>query len=224
MNSVRGVGFQFLFIVGFIALSALTSNAQDSQKPLFVIKSPDVEKSHYGKDFSTSMKSASFPMKQEQETRESSGNNSDLLDDEMLDKNIPETEWELKPMSSITPRIRSNSGMVPEDRSPRLTNLGTTPLSASYKVFAWAAPNINYEPLFFEDVALERYGQSRGLFRQPFTSAVHYLKSATLIPYTSFYDPIDSCDYPLGYARPGDCTDCIKEKHFFGNPFRLRKN
>lgn len=149
-----------------------------------------------------------------------------LLDDEEdeddFDSKPPEapmTTWNLKPMTSITPGIRPVSGKSPADQSWQLTNRGSMPIVNSSKLFAWTAPNITHQPLYFEDVSLERYGQTRGLIKQPFVSGLHFLKSAAFLPYYSLYDPINSCDGPLGYCRPGDSVNCVANKHFFGNPF-----
>lgn len=241
MNSKLGFSIQNLLVIGICALMMLcifeaTSVGQQPQRPLFVIKPPVVQELDYGKRFDAPKAfPVSFRVQEEEAPLEDDSPEDDSLSvvDDLLNDDLPDeddepiqiqmTEWSLKPMSSINPRIRSVSGKTPADRSSRLTNRGSMPFSATSKVFAWAAPNINYEPLFFEDVALERYGQTRGLIRQPFVSAAEYLKSAAFLPYASIYDPIDSCDYPLGYCRPGDSVQCVKQKHFFGNPFQTRR-
>lgn len=132
----------------------------------------------------------------------------------------PVTTWAMKPMSSISPSLRPTTGESPEDQSWQLTSRVSVPLAASKKLYAWAAPNIKHTPLYFEDVALERYGQTKGLLRQPFASGIHFLKSAAFLPYYSVYDPINSCDGPLGYCRPGTPLNCVDQRHYFGNPFR----
>ena len=154
-----------------------------------------------------------------------------LRDDEGLDEDLeddeppvrPMTQWNLKPMSSINPGFRSTGGKSPADQSWQLTGRGSMPIANSEKLFAWAAPDITYKPLYFEDVALERYGQTRGVFRQPFVSGMHYLKSAAFLPYFSLYDPVNACDGPLGYCRPGERVSCVTQKHYFGNPFSGRR-
>ena len=151
----------------------------------------------------------------------------DLLRDEEGEDDVPPTrpmtEWNLKPMSSISPALRRSNEQSPADQSWQLTNRNSLPIANSEKVFAWAAPDITYKPLYFEDVALERYGQTKGLYRQTIASSIHYLKSATLLPYHSLYDPVNSCDGPLGYCRPGERVNCVSQKHYFGNPWCCRK-
>ncbi len=132
----------------------------------------------------------------------------------------PVTQWSLKPMTSLRAGLGASSTKLPADQSFQLTARPLQSLATSEKLFAWAAPEIRYQPLLFEDVALERYGQTRGFYRQPVYSAAHFLKSAVLLPYNSFYDPVDSCDYPLGYCRPGDAVPCVKQRVMLRGPRR----
>lgn len=150
----------------------------------------------------------------------------DPYDDDLDDSLDPAmaktiTTWNQKPMTSLTLGLNQNGVKTPQDSSWQLTSR-TSSLAFSQKTFAWAAPDIRYKPLFFEDVALERYGQTKGLFRQPLASSIRFLADAALLPYKSLHDPIDSCDYPLGYCRPGDSVSCIKQRHFFESPWSAR--
>jgi len=132
----------------------------------------------------------------------------------------PVTQWNLKPMTSLRAGLSSTSTKIPSDQSHQLTTRPMQPLAASEKLFAWAAPELRYQPLLFEDVALERYGQTRGMYKQPFFSAAHYLKSAFFLPLNSMYEPLDTCDYPLGYCRPGDPVPCVKQSVRLRGPRR----
>lgn len=231
----------------FCVLSVSQSEAQQSERSLFVIKSPVVQQSSYGrKPNAIVFTPSSHQQEGDTKPREDDGSEDEQdspdrikeldelneLDDEMLlndddeddfdskPPEVPMTTWNLKPMTAITAGIRPVNGKSPADQSWQLTNRGSMPIANSGKLFAWAAPDITYNPLYFEDVALERYGQTRGFIRQPFVSGFHFLKSATFLPYYLLYDPINSCDGPLGYCRPGDCVNgCVANKHFFGNPF-----
>jgi len=223
------------------------------QQSLFVIKTPKVEKSGYGQrptairfasiaepqDESARQQVLTpreddglddvdldvmdFPKDDQNMLDEVDPDDIDFDDDESRPESAPMTTWNLKPMSSITAGIRPTDGKSPADQSWQLTNRNSVPSMSSDKLFAWAAPDIRYKPLYFEDVALERYGQTKGFFRQPFVSGWHYLKSAAFLPYYTLYDPIDSCDGPLGYCRPGECVNCVEQKHYFGNPFNGRR-
>jgi hypothetical protein len=223
-------------------------DAQQNEQSLFVIKTPSVEKSGYGQRPAAINATPISYQAQESTPREDEGpepvpdepNLSDLEgldanedldidedDDRLLDDDMEDeepaaremTQWNLKPISSIVPSLRLANGKSPADQSWQLTSRNSAPIGNSDKLFAWAAPNISYKPLYFEDVALERYGQTKGLFRQPFVSGIHYLKSAAMLPYFSLYDPVNSCDGPLGYCRPGQKVNCVTQKHYFGNPF-----
>jgi hypothetical protein len=73
-------------------------------------------------------------------------------------------------------------------------------------VFAWQASNICYQPLYFEDPQLERYGHSYPFFVQPFVSMGRMTVQAAGLPYQMVIDPCCSSVYPLGYYRPGECS------------------
>jgi len=108
-------------------------------------------------------------------------------------------------------------GRVPEDRSGLLKEYGRFgPVSESVKVFAWEAPDIRYQPLFFEDVALERYGQTLPDYRQSVRSAIHFGTAFTGLSLQLLETPSRSCDYSLGYCRPGSYVPQTTQRHFFG--------
>ncbi|MDA7979326.1 MAG: hypothetical protein MPJ50_11230 [Pirellulales bacterium] len=72
--------------------------------------------------------------------------------------------------------------------------------------FHWKASAICHKPLYFEDVPLERYGHSHGMFTQPFVSGAHFFATIPALPYKmGIHHPTD-CMYPLGYYRPGSCA------------------
>ena len=124
--------------------------------------------------------------------------------------------WPKHSMSAISLSL-TEVGRVPEDRSQLLREYGRVgPVSESGKVFAWAAPNIRYQPLFFEDVVLERYGQTLPDYRQGFRSAIHFGTAFTGLSLQMLETPPRSCDYPLGYCRPGTCVPQTTQRHFFG--------
>jgi len=137
------------------------------------------------------------------------------LDDELAedldDEDAPITRpefgpWPSKSIQQVRLDLVEHGATAPEDRSSRL--FGSSQriagnVAATEKVFAWAAPNINYQPLYFEDVALERYGQTKGLVKQPFVSAGRFLADKVLLGTRALRVSPKSCDSPLGYCRPG---------------------
>ena len=128
--------------------------------------------------------------------------------------------WNQLPISALNIDIRDTGGEVPPDRSngfirsyPRDWNL----FVVCEKSYLWDAPNVRYQPLYFEDVALERYGHVvRCDGFQSVISAAHFFSSAALLPLHMLRDPIYSCDYPLGFCRPGNCTNLIYQRSFWG--------
>ena len=68
----------------------------------------------------------------------------------------------------------------------------------------WPAANIRYQPLYLEDVGLERYGYHCGDVFQPWVSAVHFgLSTTLLVPNALLCEAPGNCTYPLGFCRPG---------------------
>ena len=73
-------------------------------------------------------------------------------------------------------------------------------------VFQWEASNFSYNPLYFEDPALERYGHTYHEAVQPFVSAARFGVQLVGLPYQMAIDPIHKEIYPLGWYRPGECA------------------
>jgi hypothetical protein len=63
---------------------------------------------------------------------------------------------------------------------------------------------ICFRPLYFEEVALERYGQ-KCRFIQPAVSGAHFFSSVALLPYKMRVRPPRSCVCSNGFSRPCDC-------------------
>ena len=92
----------------------------------------------------------------------------------------------------------------------------------------WSASAVCHMPLYFQDAALERYGQSveqavgpagrylsypvddpkqstqRNQIVQPFASIGIFAAQIALLPYNLIMDPPWEAEYDLGYYRPGD--------------------
>jgi len=137
---------------------------------------------------------------------------ADELDYEDDDSPIARAEfgaWPSKSIQEVRLDLAEHGAQSPEDRSNRLFDssrrLGSD-VAATNKVFAWAAPNIKYQPLYFEDVALERYGQTKGLVTQPIVSAGRFLADKAFLGARALRVSPKSCDSPLGFCRPGSPT------------------
>ena len=50
-------------------------------------------------------------------------------------------------------------------------------------LFSWKASALCHKPLYFEEVALERYGHSLNPLSQPIFSGVHFFATVPLLPY-----------------------------------------
>ena len=70
----------------------------------------------------------------------------------------------------------------------------------------WKASAICHNPLYFEEVQLERYGHSAGPLRQPVVSGAHFFFNIATLPYKMGIHPLNECMYPLGTYREGDCA------------------
>ncbi|WP_298866553.1 hypothetical protein [uncultured Gimesia sp.] len=76
----------------------------------------------------------------------------------------------------------------------------------SESIYTWEASNLNYNPLYFEDPNLERYGNSRKDLVQPFVSMGRFTGQMLALPYQMSIDPMRKRVYPLGFYRPGEYT------------------
>ncbi len=72
--------------------------------------------------------------------------------------------------------------------------------------YTWKASALCHKPLYFEEVALERYGHSWGPICDPVISAAHFFGTLPILPYKMGVDTPCECQYALGYYRPGNCA------------------
>jgi hypothetical protein len=89
---------------------------------------------------------------------------------------------------------------------PPSTTMGASPHERLWMAseFAWIAPGTYHQPLYFEEVNLERYGyyDVRPCL-QPLASAAHFFGTVPLLPYKTRIDPPCQCVHTLGHYRPG---------------------
>ena len=83
--------------------------------------------------------------------------------------------------------------------------------------YGWEAPSVCHQPLYFEQVNLERYGYSCGV-AQPLVSAAHFFGTIPALPYLMAAEPCRQCVYTLGHYRPGTCAPF----HLYYPPLSLR--
>lgn len=63
-----------------------------------------------------------------------------------------------------------------------------------------------HKPLYFEEPQLERYGHEWGPVVQPVISTANFVKNVAILPYKIGIHPMNECQYPVGYYRPGECA------------------
>lgn len=141
-------------------------------------------------------------------------------DDKLEAKPFSIGTWPRRTIREIETDVRDSNEMIPADSFSELAkNSAADDWHAFYpqpRVFAWAAPNIRYQPLYFENVALERYGQTAGWYKQPVCSGLHFSRSFLTLLNQMRHDPPHSCDYPLGFCRPGIEVPKTKQMQYFG--------
>ena len=117
---------------------------------------------------------------------------------------------------SLRVNIAEPNSTAPSDQSSKLIaqSMGNALILPSEKLFAWAAPDIRYQPLYFENVPHERYGQTpEGCeLRQTVLSAAHFYGSLVLLPYKLADQHPHSCDWPLGFCQPGSETPFVWQR------------
>jgi hypothetical protein len=77
--------------------------------------------------------------------------------------------------------------------------------------FQWAAPEVEYRPLYFDDIPLERYGQTVCPLLQPAVSGARFYAAVLCLPYKVAVDLPGDSIYTLGYYRPGDCVPSVRQ-------------
>lgn len=126
-------------------------------------------------------------------------------------------EYELlqfRPISQIEPfhdytsgRVRRAGNSDAPVRRPEIQPLpatGAIERAVAVTEFQWEAANVFHNPLYFEDVSLERYGHAYPCGLQPAVSLAKFGVQAIGLPYQIALDPVWRRHYALGYYRPGD--------------------
>lgn len=118
---------------------------------------------------------------------------------------------------NITPKLVDSDGerrLLPERRAyQKLSQIPVVNHTVGYSrdwvplSYSWEAPQLKYNPLYFEDAQLERYGNDIGIL-QPFLSGARFYATIPTLPYQMMSEGNSVCHtvYDFGYARPGDCV------------------
>lgn len=70
----------------------------------------------------------------------------------------------------------------------------------------WDSPAFCFQPLYFEQTNLERYGIGYPSPTNALVSGSRFLADAALFPIKALRQPPHSCQCTLGHRRPGDCN------------------
>jgi hypothetical protein len=124
----------------------------------------------------------------------------------------PELIRNIDPRSfdSISTDLEPASGLMPTDQATEVFQPGPlSPEGVTWKPFYWSASEIWHRPLYFDDVQLERYGQTRAPLLQPVLSGAHFFGTLPIIPYKTGLDRPFEMVSTLGYYRPGSPAPCV---------------
>jgi hypothetical protein len=115
----------------------------------------------------------------------------------------------LKSILAVTTSIAPPSGELPADRSQGASEgiaVAYCPGQASrgwaISEYNWKPTGMFHQPLYFEEVNLERYGYSHGI-AQPAISYGQFLVNVIAMPYKVMAEPSREEVYTLGHYRPG---------------------
>lgn len=124
-----------------------------------------------------------------------------------------------KSLSEIQADPRIQGQTLPVDCSEALfTPAGPASLETlnraewSTTIGSWVPPEFVHQPLYFDDVPLERYGQTTGRWLQPTLSGVHFFSDVAALPLKILADHPHRTVSPLGYWRPGSAAPPTREK------------
>ena len=128
---------------------------------------------------------------------------------------------EAKPLNSLGINITAPTGKLPTDLAThcwdQINQNGGNCRCWPMFCYRWDATCFCHQPLYFEEINLERYGYQCGdrcccctcgreCCLQPAASAAHFFGTVLVLPYCMAVDCPGDCVYTLGHYRPGDCN------------------
>ena len=131
----------------------------------------------------------------------------------------PGADWTPTPLAELSTNIVLPGGVLPRNywTERALQHVaffdpcGTT-RGWPVNTFNWVPSCFCSNPLYFEEINLERYGYGCGCFGpccsscvQSAVSAAHFFATVPALPYKMAVDCPCECDYTLGHYRPGSC-------------------
>jgi hypothetical protein len=119
---------------------------------------------------------------------------------------------EHRPIGSVTADVSRPAGEPPPSPADNVLpaappHLAGAPPARPWQplVYHWEAPALRHQPLYFEEINLERHGYScRGLrLFQPALSGARFFATIPALPYLTAACPPCERTYTLGHYRPG---------------------
>lgn len=121
-----------------------------------------------------------------------------------------------KPLDQVSADTRLPEGRLPVDCSDVMfrepVDCGRQLHPWACTQFEWVAPEVAFQPLYFDEVPLERYGQSAFPLLQPAISGAHFFAMFPIIPYKMGIEGPYRRVYNLGYYRPGSCAPPLRQR------------
>ena len=122
------------------------------------------------------------------------------------------TAWAPTPLAGLGTNIRLPSGLLPRnysaERPPQeIDYWDPSGATRGWPIvgYQWKATAFCHQPLYFEEINLERYGYGCCGCLQYGVSAAHFFGTVPALPYLMAADCPYECDYTLGHYRPGSC-------------------
>lgn len=125
---------------------------------------------------------------------------------------------ELSKIGSISPFREAPTGQELPEEIPLGRNSVFSPRAIPHSHYCWDASDMFSNPLYFEDVNLERYGYSYPFLMQPFMSVGKFSTQLALLPYQMVNNPVRKHVYHVGYYRPGEWAPRL----WYQVPFNLK--
>lgn len=92
------------------------------------------------------------------------------------------------------------------------SSVASIPPTSTLQTVTWRSPNFAHRPLYFQETNLERYGNRTGKW-QTVRSGAHFFKTVALLPYNVAANPPKTCEYAMGYYRPGNCNPAHRDNY-----------
>ncbi len=122
-----------------------------------------------------------------------------------------------KPIRDVEVKLDPPEGQLPIDCATGLFAAATPGESSDIgrgwtgSELNWAPTELTHQPLYFDDVPLERYGQSHAPLFQPLISGARFFGTLPVLPYKMGLDRPHDRISTLGYYRPGTPAPCVAQ-------------